>query len=485
MNSSSVQRALSIKELLCELFSYSSASENATNGRVCKAWFDEALNYTWSAIEIRCLVSLLAPLKVSNGNFIFTRGIGVGDWARFDAYAWRVRKLTFSGRWEQSSVFAEIAITRPRIELLPNLTSLTFTTYVPYKTVTLFGHSAVQSLALPDTVLFVPENLEIENDSQSKLGYLSTRMPDLRALSIQYKYDEPRTVASLVQFLGPTLRDLPFLESLKIPDFWMTGTLIHHLALHPRLRCIKAFPTGRPFDLAIALPPSAVHFPSLDCLALTMSFNNATWLAQLHNTKGLTSLSLRYLRSTSLQDDWPPLLGIITSQFRSLEELSLASKHGWRTTPSAADLRAVCSLPRLRTFHLLSPYNLETDIDEASLVSIFRASPQLESFRIPHASAIRLSCINELAPIATNLEILELTWSASAVPIHALHRFPRLAHLCGYIDASTVNTEQVARFMSRVLPAECTVYFEPLDDSNPDWYMIDEFLSAFRDEVHG
>ncbi|KDQ28592.1 hypothetical protein PLEOSDRAFT_156330 [Pleurotus ostreatus PC15] len=359
MNSSSVQRALSIKELLCELFSYSSASENATNGRVCKAWFDEALNYTWSAIEIRCLVSLLAPLKVSNGNF----GLATGH-----------ASTHMHGG--------------PRIELLPNLTSLTFTTYVPYKTVTLFGHSAVQSLAHPDTVLFVPENLEIENDPQSKLGYLSTRMPDLRALSIQYKYDEPRTVASLVQFLGPTLRDLPFLESLKIPDFWMTGTLIHHLALHPRLRCIKAFSTGRPFDLAIALPPSAVHFPSLDCLALTMSFNNATWLAQLHNTKGLTSLSLRSLRSTSLQDDWPPLLGIITSQFRSLEELSLASNHGWRTPPSAADLRAVCSLPRLRTFHLLSPYDLETDIDEASLVSIFRASPQLDHMHPPSGSLV-------------------------------------------------------------------------------------------------
>ncbi|KAL4255191.1 hypothetical protein AB1N83_012904, partial [Pleurotus pulmonarius] len=91
-SSTSVQHALSIKELLSRIFSYSTAKGNASNALVCRAWSNEALSIIWSTVDILHLIRLLAPLE-NRYSWRFSRDLHAEDWSRFDLYAWRVRVL--------------------------------------------------------------------------------------------------------------------------------------------------------------------------------------------------------------------------------------------------------------------------------------------------------------------------------------------------------------------------------------------------------
>lgn len=122
----------------------------------------------------------------------FCRAISVRDWSRFDVYSWRVRKLTFKLPWKPS-VFEEIGLTRPRLELLPNLTTLTLGSGYGGRDllfIVLFGHSSVRSLTLsgsPASSLSETFGAPLRH---SKLRYISTRMPKLRVLSVNFTHQE-------------------------------------------------------------------------------------------------------------------------------------------------------------------------------------------------------------------------------------------------------------------------------------------------------
>ncbi|KAL4254309.1 hypothetical protein AB1N83_013330 [Pleurotus pulmonarius] len=324
---SPIQHTLSVKELLYEIFSYSNTSSNATNARVCKAWSDEALNFVWYDVELRNLISLLAPLGLSSSCALaLSRPVGASDWIRFNEYAWRVRNL--SSRWDwDTSVFAEMASTGRESELIPNLVTLTIDSSGSYPIIDLFGHSSVQSLTLSYLPAYnLAESFETTGEANSKLRIIPTKMPNLRTLSVQNKSNQRQpSEHRIVRYFAPVVDGLTFLEGLVIPDFWLTDTLIGRLSSLPWLRRVEALPTKE--GLSCVLPPFNNHFPSLEVLALTMGLNQAaTWLLQCRYPKALTSLSLTLLESPPLDNEWPALSMLSHPSF-SLYENSAFFRH--------------------------------------------------------------------------------------------------------------------------------------------------------------
>lgn len=58
--------ALSIRDVLSRIFSYSTKRSNIVNACVCKAWSNEALSVNWYDIDASALINLLAPLEMES-----------------------------------------------------------------------------------------------------------------------------------------------------------------------------------------------------------------------------------------------------------------------------------------------------------------------------------------------------------------------------------------------------------------------------------
>ncbi|KAF9490490.1 hypothetical protein BDN71DRAFT_1454178 [Pleurotus eryngii] len=96
-------RVLSNPELLGHIFSASTLHATTVHARVCKAWFELAIEIIWREVpDLTCLLQLLSPLSVVDEVesregpvkfYTFGGEVEENEWDRWDVYAKHIRKL--------------------------------------------------------------------------------------------------------------------------------------------------------------------------------------------------------------------------------------------------------------------------------------------------------------------------------------------------------------------------------------------------------
>ncbi|KIJ52031.1 hypothetical protein M422DRAFT_776328 [Sphaerobolus stellatus SS14] len=287
-----MSQVLCISEILDLIFSFSTPGTQAASSQVCKTWLEPALNQLWKTIDDPyALFVLLAPLKLREDTvdrdfyhypsedpaLEFSRGIRDSDWLRFDYYAPRIRRISLFVEEDEplhDSVWAEVARTRSRMVLLPNLQEICWYTY-PWKYAILFMHPGIRKVSM-DFLQSNPE-LGMATDAIADVASRCPGVTDLSFKNIDVSYrgnnDLLKNITSFQHLksvklsawlckaeLALELSKLPSLEKL----YW------HYDAgyTHGRLRSWdmtafcqslpqKAFPSLRELDLRINLDAAA------------------------------------------------------------------------------------------------------------------------------------------------------------------------------------------------------------------------------------
>ncbi|KAJ8694631.1 hypothetical protein PTI98_007289 [Pleurotus ostreatus] len=285
---SKTSQALSIPELLRRIFELSTDHSNRSNALVCKGWCEEALSVVWSDVYARQLFGLLAPMRLEDSEWCFSRDLEEGDWDRFERYSWRVRSLrfaTFSVQYLdvcpplkfRQSVFNEIALGRRRVDFLPNLVAV----YAPPSNTSvfpLFAHASVRILEI---------HLEFGGRN---VGLLSSRMRNIERFTCVIPHD------SSWSGISSALKHLKSLKELTISSGCLDLDTFHTLAWLLELRSITTSKMSSETSATIkgskVFPPSP--FPSLKEFDVHLDFPTAIeWLPIAGHSRSLRSLKIR------------------------------------------------------------------------------------------------------------------------------------------------------------------------------------------------
>ncbi|KIJ43068.1 hypothetical protein M422DRAFT_47966 [Sphaerobolus stellatus SS14] len=325
-----------LPEILEIIFSYATPGTVATSSLVCKAWLEPALNELWRSIDNPLiLLGLLAPHKIvetKDGLWfarMFRRRVLQADWKRFDYYARRVRRLSYldvqqEGQDEDiridNSMFVEVARTRPRLAVLPNLRHLTWNS-LHLGFASLFIHPGLLSLTAHIDRLF----LEGEGflDARAFVADLPSWSPDLTTLEIQASFSVAHVQGVLVDALLPLTK----LKTLTLPRYWLTSHVVSSLSRLPALENFEwQYYRGEgdlqdilSFDLDIP----TTGFPALRELNLEVDLHVV--LNFLSHATFIEHLSTIYLRSVHMvvPSHIHDFLELCSTKCRRLRELHL------------------------------------------------------------------------------------------------------------------------------------------------------------------
>ncbi|KAF4574234.1 hypothetical protein EYR40_006054 [Pleurotus pulmonarius] len=422
-------------------------------------------------IDADVLLNLLEPFEETSSLWPF--GISNAEaWARFDEYAWRVRVLSFPPDVDYPyTIFDQvlnIKFERNR-PLVPNLmaVSIAIEPDLVHRIINLFGHSSVRKLTLEpyifDDFWGCSEPLEV---ALSIFESPLINMPSLRTFIISSsEFDiEDEESRVLVQAFASIVGKFDRLEEVQIPAFWLTDPVLDSLASLPCLQSLEIQMCDAPCPAQFTTIPAIInnYFPSLDKLVMNTSISQAlVWSSHPGLPKTLTSLCIHSDEDERV-DVWARLLEVIGSQLRHLRTLILEQDlNGYFIVPHVAplslDLRHLLSLSELRDVSLDLGHDMIINPNE--LIALFKALPRLEHLKIPRSTAVDISCLAEIAPIAQRLETLELNWhtpeNLAALPrVHI--PFSQLRFIHGDLRCG-LPPIPVAVFLEDVLPPECTI----------------------------
>ncbi|KAF4593619.1 hypothetical protein EYR40_008407 [Pleurotus pulmonarius] len=481
---SPVEQVFSVRDLLAEILLHSQKGHIASYARVCKFWSDEALSTIWRAVNLHHLLLLLAPFNSQGTSF--SRPISAADWSRFDKYAWRVYTLTCSRPSNfEPGIFDEIALKRLRRDLLPNLTTLEIDHSLSPHILPLFSHASVQRLRFCDEAA---NSLLLGNPEKSAaiLSYFPVVMPGLRTLSLTLSMKQaPGVSASSVgQLLASVLCDLHSLEEIILTSCLLTESVILSLLFLPRLRAIQTADFLSPYGPSICPLPPDNCFPQLETLHIADS-QAAVWLSQSQFPPNLLNLEIHTManfeRSFSPEEQYK-MMQRVARQCQRLRTFSLTFSA--LSNSSLKTLQPITFLAKLETLRLVCLDTLEMEQDD--LVTLLQALPHLRILKIfmglpTSKSALHLSVLSSLSPVAPRLEILGLPFDIplSIIPMD-VSPFPKLRSLNLIMVGNEVpQVIEIAKFLSCVLPDQCTTEFEAWHQSS-EWNKVGELLSAIR-----
>ncbi|KAF9488714.1 hypothetical protein BDN71DRAFT_424018 [Pleurotus eryngii] len=457
-------QALLIPELLRRIFELSTDWANRSNALVCKGWCEEALSVTWSDVEARQLFGLLAPMKLEDSEWYFSRDLEDGDWDRFEVYSWRVRSLRFAASsrrdWDarpplkfRQSVFDEIALGRRRVDFLPNLMEL----YNPPSKTSifpLFAHASVRTLEI---------HLEFGGRN---VGLLSSRMRNIERLTCVIPYD------SSWSSISSALRHLKSLKELTISSGCLDLDTFHTLASLPELRSIKTCKMSSDTSMTTkgskVFPPSP--FPSLKELNVHLDFPTAIeWLPIASHARSLRFLSIQSSSNES-GADFLHLTNLVGSMCTGLESLELA-RAGVGSSENAVPPEKRCGIElltklkslRLIVFDARSPLELERMLEPLTKLETLSITGGYHKTPLYHLALISRHR-KKLTHLELDIDTTPRPMSTKPVPCDGLQKL----HV-GSAHMSDWELVHVGHFLSRVLPLHCAIEHAsslPLDDVN-------------------
>ena len=228
---------LETPELLDMIFSFLQSPSNAVNARVCKRWSETAPDLLWRDVDdLHRLFGTLAPLrKTAQNEFVsismslstslkcvqgFDRPPEAADWKRFEKYGSRIRRLAYraDSKSIKQSVFDEIARTRTRLNILPNMHTLHWN--APLSLSIMFMHSGVKHF----TVLLPLDLTTIS--PRPFFQDITARMPELTSLDIRSWLPVNTFQGEMIDLLS----NLPKLHKLVLPQFYFTTKVAEALS---------------------------------------------------------------------------------------------------------------------------------------------------------------------------------------------------------------------------------------------------------------
>ncbi|OJT05423.1 hypothetical protein TRAPUB_3739 [Trametes pubescens] len=486
------QRVLAIPEILELVFSFLNVQETAQCTCVCKSWSEVALSSLWRDVDdLHRLFKLLAPIEAGapeapeNGihDHHFQRPLEPADWARFMRYARRVRSLSVplsnDNQLRGGLVFDEVAQTRTTLNILPRLSSLSWTCDKGerMRTSLMFMHDNVKQF----TVKLVP------SDNYSFGIYfqeIALRMPKLTHLDLRFTFP----VHDIERDLCTLFEALPHLQKVILPKFTITAKIIEHLSNNPKLRVVQfefmesqgagdvsdvhnwfptlqedAFPSLNDLSVSVHLPHmvrflNAEFSPAhLTCLYVHLLYIVPPYQVQefleaaTQNCQELTRLYLDFAGDPS------PLL------FRT--SLPDEDRISWNT------LRPLLKLSKLVEFelHWDSPVAItQTDLEElaSSLPALELLELNSEPLPTPQPPALTLRALIPFARHCPKMRELNLYVNASSADLEDASRelhaslppiqFRSLTKL-SFGLSHIASPEPVALFLSELCPLGCTV----------------------------
>ncbi|KZT64518.1 hypothetical protein DAEQUDRAFT_698588 [Daedalea quercina L-15889] len=397
---STIRRVLDIPEIVELIFSFLDKKDNVNNACVCKRWSGIALDSVWRSVDDTTqLLRLLAPLDTRYN--AFTRTLNAEDWRRFERYARRVRKLSYSVDRNDSPylgarVFDEIARSRTTLNILPNLTSLEWFSDETRHAVVFMGQN-VRCFSV-----FLHKSLEYPLSNSFK--DISTRMPSLTHLDLAFDFPVHEIEADLITLIG----ELSQLKQLTLPAYGFTSRVVEALSLLPSLETIQfefwdRQGRGDPGDVAVFSPNLRKGaFPVLWDLNLSVHLHDMTrFVMNPHAPASLTSLYV-HLPSSVPPATVSEYLTAVGENCKLLTKLYMdlfvpPLPEGQPPQPvhaeylSWGDLRPVLLCKRLKVFELTWPFPIhltQEDVEELAL-----SWPSLE--------ILQLSCLpNPIIPLA-------------------------------------------------------------------------------------
>ncbi|KAL4261195.1 F-box domain-containing protein [Pleurotus pulmonarius] len=453
-------------ELLHLICGYCTPIQNRHNALVSKTWSNEALGVLWYELDsLAPLLGLLAPLKlVDKKIYKFDRHTRPGDWAIFHKYSWRVHTIDAN---EQSadfdtSVFVDIAVSRPASDFLPNLSRLAYPDDL----------SSFQFIPLFMSPSLVHLNLSLMSDEtyeaicEEILSYVPEKAPNLEHIVLQASSAvDTETVDSLR--LDVLFSSLSRLKTVVIAPTFFVPSAIHGLGHLQGLRSLTI-----PFDGNNPPKPLNLTTPSNTFSSLTNfltewnSFHDIISFLDVYNPPALRSLSVAS-HEAEVAEMFARLLEVTLSGRPYLEEISL----------SALRCNTVISEPSVSAdfFHVLhGGTNLTSlvlcdtpplSLSIRTVCDLLKALPSLQKLRLleyPTAPpTFPLSGLSELAPLCPRLEELALYMETSQVQgVSVPHRnasecFQRLR--CLSVGTSPLDSPalEVTAFLSSILPKWC------------------------------
>lgn len=404
----------------------------------------------------------------------FKRNLLSNDWRRFDRYARHIRRLTYDDckrRYIDPSVWREIARSRPRQDILPNLQSLVWlsTTAEKQHHSLLFMHSRVTRLSV---------NI---HPSPLTFPYIQSIIAELpRTVELELRSESP--MRDIEQEVLALLRGLTSLRRILAPMYCYTSAVVHQLSHMRELSDIMFGKpveqgTGERADVATFSPRlEDGAFPALQNFCFSAHLIDATEL--ISGPFAPTHLTSLYVHILAVDDPYilQRFFTVISKRFHHLKELhvdfviSPDAPIVYPAPPIAArptiqTFRPLFACKRLRLFEFRWDYQMnltQPDIEEMAsswpLIEVLLLNCQ----PIPEPIRPGLT-LRALIPFARHCPRLwQLGLYLDADPAHLsrlsgpITPFKSLEVLS--VGASSITAvEPVALFLSKLCPLSCRI----------------------------
>jgi hypothetical protein len=485
-----MHQALTIVDVLYNIFQYTDASTDGSCALVCKAWHQNALDALWNHVDrLERLFKLLGPMGFVNNNLITfaQHHIAPEKWARFFYYANRVQRINFTNTLPavHRQSFAAVAIARPVLHLFPNLLHLSLTkTSKPSATLplsALFLHPGLQSLKV----------LTGYNSTQGDLAAMDNffqdvlfRAPNIEILDLHWDVRPHVVGPSPAEFL----RGLRKLKKLTISTTLLSSDVVTALATCPYLESVTSagVDPDPPHDLENFLPVVRSNgFPSIK----TFSFSAHLWNAARFLQPAFPAHRLRSLRIKSLifekRDSVAAFFTIVSELCSRIESLELTVSYvefdpnitPEALLPDALDfptMAPLCQCHELQTFLLETPAPVY--ISDADAIQIASSWPKLQHLNLNVCPALMVNDFSAQAnPFVPPVELtfaalppfalhcpdllsLSLRMSANIIPADsAFTPFRHLEKFAISVPFSDYIIDELALFLATITPTSCDV----------------------------
>lgn len=271
------------------------------------------------------------------------------DWARFNYYAKRIKKL-ICGRYKYPIVDF-IVLHHPGYNLFPSLRSLGWHT----NDTVVWNHL---SIFVPPTLLSLTITIDFIDRIPLILDPLQKRCPIMEELIItQFDSQTHEIEPPIFRQVSNTLHSFPNLSTLDLNyshvGFPIANEVLHHLSRLPYLRVLRISLENEYFNPEMLLPFSELAFPLLEELAITCIdiavINSVVAILAAIFSNKLSKFSIQ-LPYDANGDDLHPILRQLSTH-HSLTFLQLIYQHRTRNLEDT-DYMVVISIPA-RSFSVL------------------------------------------------------------------------------------------------------------------------------------
>ncbi|KAF8139370.1 hypothetical protein K438DRAFT_2030589 [Mycena galopus ATCC 62051] len=417
----------------------------------CQDFCSVALDVLWQNLDnLTPLLQLLPSFKEQNRVHIISQPISSSDWARFDCYARRVRRVAYrtdSPSIEiHPSVYTALSILHPSI--LPNLESVAFP-----------SSAASSPNSFPDAILLAGAAVRrVELTSQADPSFVSLFLATLAGTSPQLtSFKLSGQSFAVLEHTLSTFHELEILELRYMADRLSSDVF----------RSIAALKHLRSFS---------IHFSPLELFPVPfLRFTPANWTPSFAALKSLhirctiaNSLSINKLyfcipdgalQVLTITIEPGPLSVVQTLSEQLFRDMAAR----WASSLQRLDLYDFGMLSRHHYDEFLKLRNLKTfrarntslPIDVAEIPIMTAAWPHIRSLSLPLATGLTIDSLRHFAqncPNLTDLEVTILTLDLPAFTTTPVCRHPLRVLNVGDSPCPAATWPALARNLDRLFP---------------------------------